>query len=495
MQKISLTCRLGIIVLFQLGFVGAAFGQYLSTVPVSDELKPGFDSITVEQCEEWLSILAGPNFKGRGTGQPGYTKAAHWVSGKVAEWGLEPMGSGGSYFQMLPMKRRTPLMAESKIEGPEGLIIEGENEIGFQRYANHPQVSGQVVFVSASGESPSLPDDRSLRDKVVVLVSDSAADFRAQIMVARQRPVAVIRITSEKPQTRPQVVRGSQQRSNGTWCSISQSAAERLIKSVGGDTSWIETPEENGVVVNEVDAELKVTVRLREENVVVPNVVAWLEGSDPDVNDEYIVLGAHLDHLGTRGEAVYPGADDNGSGSTAILSVAKAMAQNPVKPRRSVMFIWFAAEEIGLVGSAHFVDKPTKPLDKCICMFNTDMVGRNEESNNETAEENEGTIHLIGSKRADPDWHNLILEANKHVGFRFEYDQESVFGRSDQASFYRAGIPVAFIFGGFHPDYHQPTDKVEKINYKKIVSAAKLFYLSIYNAAEHGPFEPVEEDE
>jgi Zn-dependent M28 family amino/carboxypeptidase len=165
------------------------------------------------------------------------------------------------------------------------------------------------------------------------------------------------------------------------------------------------------------------------------------------------------------------------------------MTENGTRPRRSVLFMWFAAEEIGLVGSRHYCDNPLLPVENMICMFNIDMVGRNEETKDETSEENEGAIHLVGSKKGESDIHSLIETANQYVGFRFEYDEEDVFGRSDQINFYRKGVPVAFLFGGFHPDYHQSTDKVTKINFKKIASAAKLYYIAINLASEHGRFE------
>ena len=266
-------------------------------------------------------------------------------------------------------------------------------------------------------------------------------------------------------------------------------AAKKIAAAVGGTEEWTQANKTAGVQLHETGQHLTITLRVREESAAVPNVVAWLQGSDPTVNDEYVVIGSHLDHLGIRGGAVYPGADDNGSGSTAVLSIAKAFAENPTRPRRSVLFIWFAAEEIGLIGSKHYCDNPLLPLEKMTCMFNIDMVGRNEETANETAAENEGAIHLVGSKRGDSEIHAIVEEANQYIGFRFEYDEEDVFGRSDQINFYRKGVPVAFLFGGFHPDYHQPSDRVSEINFDKIASAARLYYLAINLASEHGQFE------
>ena len=262
---------------------------------------------------------------------------------------------------------------------------------------------------------------------------------------------------------------------------------KKFAKAAGGQADWVKAGG-SGTQVHQTGKQITITLRVREEQAAVPNVVAWLEGSDPTVNHEYIVLGSHLDHLGVRNGMVFPGADDNGSGSTAVLSIAKAMTENKIRPRRSVLFMWFAAEEIGLVGSKHYCDNPLLPVKNMICMFNIDMVGRNEETPNETSAENEGAIHLVGSKKGESDIDQIVQDANKYLGFRFEYDEEDVFGRSDQINFYRQGVPVAFLFGGFHPDYHQSTDKVTKINFNKIAAAARLYYIAINLASEHGRF-------
>ena len=463
--------------------------QFPGAEPVPESLAPGFDSITAEQAKTWLSVLAGPTFEGRGTGQLGYTKAAHWIAGKVAEFGLEPRGEGSTYFQMLPMTRATVDSAVSKMTGPNGLEIPCKDNFGLERFAGQTQVTGKVVFLQIGGEQPSFGEENTLRDKIVIYIADDAASRRAGFLLTRQGPAAAFRVSNEAPRTGSQLTQsGGRQRATGVSGTITVAAAEKILKAVDGKLEWLEQPTAAGIAVHDTNGEVTLDMRIREESAAVPNVIAWLEGSDPALKDEYIVIGAHLDHLGSRGGAMYPGADDNGSGSTAILSIARALATNPVKPKRSVLFIWFAAEEIGLVGSRHYCDNPILPIDKMVCMLNIDMVGRNEEKEGETAEDNKQTIHLIGSKQGQTELHDAILEANKYVNFTFEYDEESVFGRSDQASFYNKGIPVAFLFGGFHPDYHQPSDKVEKIDFDKIASAARLNYMVIFGAAEHGQF-------
>ncbi len=469
---------------------GKSNAQYDGSETAPAELKTGFDSITPDQAQAFLNVLAGPTFAGRGTGQPGFMKAAHWVAGKVAEFGLEPMGEGGTYFQMMPLTRATAENEQSKMTIGDSLTIEAEGNLGFERFVGQPLVEGKIVFVRMGADSPPLDVDVQLEDKVVIYFADEANAFKASIAIAKLRPAASLRIVEKVPATSAQsILAGGKTRSTSLSGTISKAAALRIIKSVKGSEKWFDLADTKQKQVVQIDKNAKIEIRIHEEEAAYPNVCAWIEGSDPELRHEYIVIGAHLDHLGKRGDTIYYGADDNGSGSTAVLSIARAIALNPIKPKRSVLFMWFTGEELGLLGSAYYCDHPLLPLEKMVCMFNIDMVGRNEEKEGETAGDNIKTIHLIGSKQGNPDLHDIIMRANKCVNFEFEFDEESVFGRSDQANFYRkAETSVAFLFGGFHPDYHQPSDQVAKINFEKIASAARLYYLSIFFAAEHGPF-------
>ncbi len=463
--------------------------QFSGSIAPPDEFQPGFDVITDERAKEWLSVLAGPVFEGRGSGQIGYTKAAHWVAGKTAEFGLDPMGDGGTYFQMLPMSRLWVEPTQSKLTGPNDLSILFDKAIGLERFTNVAEVGGGVAFVSLSGESPKLDQSISLRDKIVFYIADGKAQGRAAGLLASQRPAATFRIIDAEPKSGSQLQReGGRQRGASLSGTISMAAATTIVKAMNGDPTWIKQLEAEGADVHLADGNVKLELRYREEPTAVPNVLAWQPGSDPDLRNEYVVIGAHLDHLGLSNGSLFPGADDNGSGSTALLNIARAISTNPIKPKRSILFMWFAGEEIGLVGSAYYVEHPLLPLDKMVCMLNVDMVGRNEEKPGEPASENETSIHLVGSKQGDQNLHEVIMRANQYVNFAFEYDEEGVFGRSDQANFFKKGTSVAFLFGGFHPDYHRPTDEVSKINFHKIASAAKLFYLAAHFAADHGAF-------
>ena len=229
------------------------------------------------------------------------------------------------------------------------------------------------------------------------------------------------------------------------------------------------------------------------EKARVGNVVAKLEGSDPVLKEEFIGVGAHLDHLGKNGDVWYPGADDDGSGSTALLQVAKALTSNPIKPKRTVIFMSFYGEEMGLLGSGFFSNNP--PVDiknKMIAELQMDMVGRNsfgaqngDQKRIDKEEENRDTIRLVGSKRISTALDKIILDQNESIGWKFKYDAEDVYTRSDHYNFARLGIPIAFFFTGFHPDYHQPTDTVDKINFDKIANTAKLVYLTIHQLGDY----------
>ena len=467
----------------------AARAQYDGSEAVPANLKTGFDSITPEQAKQWLSVLAGPGFEGRGTGQPGFIKAASWVSGKVAEFGLDPMGERGTYFQMMPMPHITVDTSMSQLTVGDKLTIPADGNLGFDRVGGEPEVEGSLAFVRLAGESPQLGDDVNLAGKIVIYVADEQAGRRAAFALFRQGPAAMLRVVDEKPTSSPQSGGGGRNRLNTVSGSISKAAALKLVQAVGGEPNWLDADAKIESPVSEVDTRAKIEIHSEQDDAAYPNVCAWIQGSDPAVADQYIVIGAHLDHLGKRGNDIYYGADDNGSGSTAILSIARAIELNPVKPKRSVLFVWFTGEELGLLGSGYYCAHPTRPLDKMVCMFNIDMVGRNEEKEGDRPEDNIKTMHLIGSKKGDLDLHQVIMNANKYVHFDFEYDEEGVFGRSDQANFFnKAHTSVAFLFGGFHPDYHRPTDQISKINFDKIAAAAKLYYTSIYLAAEHGPF-------
>jgi hypothetical protein len=232
------------------------------------------------------------------------------------------------------------------------------------------------------------------------------------------------------------------------------------------------------VTIN-VDADYQV-VRTRLTN----NVVGIIEGSDPKLKDTYVAYGAHYDHTGFRetakaGEdAINNGADDDGSGTVAIMAIAKAFAAGP-KPKRSLLFVWHAGEESGLLGSRYMADHPVVgDINKIVAQLNMDMVGRNQA--NDPAHAN--MVLVVGSDRISTELHNINEEANASLAkpLTLDYsmndpaDPQSIYTRSDHYSYAAKGVPIVFYFTGLHPDYHRPSDTVDKINFEKLRRIAML---------------------
>lgn len=244
------------------------------------------------------------------------------------------------------------------------------------------------------------------------------------------------------------------------------------------------------------------------------NVVGLVRGRDARLRDSYIILGAHYDHVGyqqfapaaggrgganliaacagqTRrtpraGDIINNGADDNGSGTVALLAIAKAFAAGP-KPRRSVLFVWHTGEEEGLYGSRYMADHPVVPLDRVVAMLNLDMVGRNRCDDPAEAD----TVYLVGSERISTELHNVNEEANASLPMPlqldYEYndpsDLESIYTRSDHYSYAMKGVPVIFFTTGLHRDYHFVTDEVDRIEFGKMARIAELVYTTAMRVA------------
>jgi hypothetical protein len=244
------------------------------------------------------------------------------------------------------------------------------------------------------------------------------------------------------------------------------SELERLGLRGGGDAGgflqWYETPSGDGPA---------------------PNAVGILDGRDPELRDEYVVLSAHMDHVGMRepdesGDSIWNGADDNASGTAAVLEVAEAMADLDPGPRRSVVFLLVSGEERGLWGSAHFAANPPVPLEAMVANVNADMVGRNWTD----------TIVAIGKEHSDL---GATLErvnaAHPELGMTAIDDlwpEENFYRRSDHFNFARRGVPALFFFNGVHEDYHGRDDEVEKILEDKASRVARLMHLLVLEVAD-----------
>jgi hypothetical protein len=497
----------------------AAAGGLLAQAPaqapgLNGDRAAGAATVDVKQCKEWLHTLAGPEFEGRGTGQPGFEKAANYVAAHFKALGLEARGQDGTYFQHVPWST-TKVVADKTYlkfqKGDADVLTIPAARLGGN--AATTDAAGEVVLVcvdvpaapprgDGGGRRMQMPkieglDDLDLKGKVALVHVRQQGDDGARnpfstfaVQQALQgKEAAAIVMTQPTTPSGGMVGRAGAGRGGRANPAAGGARRQPAQPTIGGDDLAAILAAAGMTVDGLAKAPTATPLPLRaqlslateEANAPAMNVFAVLPGSDPAKKDEYVVIGSHLDHLGRRGDAISPGADDDGSGTTGVLAVAQMFAKNKVRPARSVLFVCFSGEENGLIGSRFFADNCPIPLSSIVAELQMDMIGRDEEENmegdkGELAENNRNTVHLVGTKKLAPALHDLCLAANKTAGFEIEYDQEGMFSRSDHANFAQKGVPVAFFFTGLHRDYHQTTDTPDKIHYEKLLRIATWVY-------------------
>jgi hypothetical protein len=471
----------------------------------------GAATVTVDQCKQWLGTLAGPEFEGRGTGQPGFEKAANYVAAHFQALGLQPRGENGTFFQHVPWGAVKIDAANSWVAftkgGAEVLRVPAERMSG--RAGTALAAAGDCVLLAVDVPKPEprgegrrgfvVPelkglDDVDVANKVVLAYlrhhddrPNPGATFALTSKLQGKNAAALLILTAEPTSgglQGGQGARGGNRAATGAQripgqLTIGGEDVSALLRAAGIERDALATLPT--VSVLPLRAQLQVELAKGQTAAPAMNVFAVLPGSDPKLAGEYVVIGSHLDHLGKRGDTIYFGADDDGSGTTGVLAVAQMFAKNPVKPARSVLFVCFSGEENGLVGSGHFADNCPIPLASIVAELQMDMIGRDEEENaegdkGERAEDNRNTVHLVGTQKLAPSLHELCLQKNETAKLDVEYDHEGMFDRSDHANFARKGVPVAFFFTGLHRDYHRPTDTPDKIHYEKLLRIATWVY-------------------
>lgn len=502
--------------------------------------QPGYDSIQAARLKADLTFLASDPLQGRRSLQPGSDIAIQWIASEFAKAGLRPL-VGDSYLQPVPLIEYTAdrngssmtvrHAGESRTYGPPDAAGAFQHEIA---------VSGPLVFVGYGITAPELNYDDyagiDAKGKVVLMFThepqeaDPGSIFNgkgntryangyAKVLNAqRHGAVAALSMADPShpaappPQRQPGQGRAQQFASRPQIppealaeggadipvFTISAKLAADLFQSAGRNPAEVEAainsrcaPASFAIPDTTIDLRTVVSERKR---AVSYNLAGLLEGSDPRLKAETIVFSGHYDHIGIGPLGVYHGADDNGSGTAGVVELAHAFAANPVKPRRSLLFIVFAAEERGLLGSHYYVSHPLRPLDTTRAQINFDMIGRNEAPVNPNVPEpgispdTSNELGLIGTDYS-PDYRAAVEAANRAVGLKLNYkwdldSTQNVLFRSDEYPFLLHDVPAVWWFTGFHPDYHQVTDTVEKINFEKMTKILKLAYLAGFEFAD-----------
>ncbi len=502
-------------------------------------LQPGYDSIQTATLKADLTFLSSDALEGRRSLERGSEVAIQWIASEFAKAGLKP-AAGDSYLQPVPLIEYQMDRGQTSLtlrQGGQTETFHAPDATG--TFSNETSVSGAVVFAGFGITAPELGYDDyagiDAKGKIVLIFnhepqeSDANSIFNGRgntryannysKVLNAQRHGAVAVMTMADPNHAGngrggtgRGGRGAQQQlrprippealaEGGTAIptfALSPTVAGKLFaaadKTPVAVLSAIDNepaPASFEIPGVRVDLHTVVADRKRANSY---NVAGLLEGRDPALRAETVVFSAHFDHDGVGPLGIMHGADDNGSGTVGVVALAHAFARNPEKPKRSILFVVFAAEERGLLGAYYYVAHPLRPLAGTRAEINFDMIGRNEAPVNpdvpqpEISADTSNQLGLIGTHYS-PDYRETVERNNKIVGLNLTYkwDHDStqqVLFRSDQYPFLMHDIPAAWWFTGFHPDYHQVTDTVEKINFPKMAKILRLAYLSGFEFAD-----------
>jgi hypothetical protein len=501
------------------------------------------DQITAAQLKDYLYFVASDLMEGRDTPSRGLDITAQFLATNLSRWGLKPAGDNGTYFQRIAMQRVKVDAAGTRAEINGQTFNFGEDLLA-QTVAG--TTSAPLIYVGhgwvVKAKNIDAYQGVDVKDKIVVILGGGlpkgitfgdlsggkqGVDWITPELYAETHGAkAIIAIPSKqalanwqrlgqnattlgalsiekfkKPGEGPKIPR----------VTMSEKALNALLEGEAQTAATLLNREQaEGVKAFDFTPAKKVTlsVATKIEQVFTQNVVAIAEGRDPVLKNEYVALGAHYDHVGTgapggggrapslKGETsdvIWNGADDDASGTVALLVVAETLAKNP-PPKRSVLFVWHCGEEKGLWGSRYFVENPTVPLAQIVTQINLDMIGRSKKegdtnpANAKLSGPNE--IFVIGSKMMSTQLGELSESTNHaYLNLKLNYlyddpkDPNQFFYRSDHFNYAKNGIPIIFYFDGEHEDYHRPGDHADKIDYQKLEKVSRTVFVTMWELA------------
>jgi hypothetical protein len=507
----------------------------LSVLARAQDHSRAYAEINETRLRADLTFLTSPPLNGRLSLERGSDVAVHWIASEFAKAGLKPPLDGASYLQPVPLVEfrgdREKSSVILRINGEEKKYQAPQASISFPV---SKELTGEIVFAGFGISAPELNYDDyagiDVRGKIVLIFDHEPQEDNAKsifsgkgntryagtyvkVRTAQQKGAVAVILVPEPNRKHPSNeerrnrIPGSAQRVARIpsqtledselkipLINLSEQIGKDLLASAGKQASELHaaidrTLQPQSFALPGTSAQIRIS-NAESRNAVSYNVVGILEGSDPLLKQESIVISGHFDHDGPAANlgAMFPGADDNGSGTVGVVALAHAFKKSGVRLKRSLVFAVFAAEERGLLGSYHYAGHPVLPIEMTRAVINFDMIGRDEAPSTQTqglieiAPDTSNELNLVGTYYS-PEYTRTVEHANRSVGLKLNYkwDQEAalnVFFRSDQYPFVLKGIPAMWWFTGFHPDYHQTTDTVEKINFPKMVKILKLSYLA-----------------
>jgi hypothetical protein len=462
----------------------------------SQSNEDGVESIKSENLMQIVSVLCSDEFNGRLPGSDGYNEAANFAADKFQQIGLLPAGDE-NYFQYLNVEY-------NKIDSPVVFKVIAPNEIYsyqlgkdfvFRGFTGSGDFSLPVAFCGYGISRPDIGYDDyenvDVNNKVVMVfkqnptwkINDSTLGSehpREKSIIAYKHGAKGILFVSKPNDDKPQPLIGSvmhgegEQLLNFPQLQISIDAAKEIVGGTGISLNEYQRKIDECQVPNSFSTGNEVEIKVKTEykkNAQTMNVVGLLEGSDPNLKEEFLIIGAHLDHVGSQAGLLFPGANDNASGSAAVIELAKAFLSSDTKPKRSVLFVLFASEEQGLFGSKYFVENMKIDTSKIVAMFNLDCVGY-------------GDSIQVGNGKSSPTLWNIaegIDKENYQLIVRDTWNG----GGADATLFYEKGIPCLYFVSKYSYDHlHQPSDTPETLNPTLYENLVKLVYLTAREVAD-----------
>lgn len=469
-------------------------------------------SITEADFYTKVELMAHDSMMGRYTPSPGLDMTARWVAGEFRRLGLKPGGDDGTFIQEYTIEEVGTDNGSSVFALAGGGSLKfGEDVItGFGAPVDRELVGG--VTVLAGGVLPDEVPESSVRGHHLIVVPPDPpgpqgrrASMRALGALFNRDPLSVILVSDVTDGEWQEQLQAQRPTTRAPWreqgpsrfptvLTVRKDRLEGLLQRAGaGLPAAPADPEAPGILTPFPGLELTVQVKSRVMDAFrAPNTAGILEGSDPVLKNEYLVYSGHMDHVGVRtpneeGDSIANGADDDASGTVAVVELAEAFATMDPAPRRSIIFLAVSGEERGLWGSDYFAAFPPVSMESMVANLNADMISRNWSD----------TIVVIGKEHSELG--AMVDEvADRHPELNMEpiddiWPEENFYGRSDHFNFARRGVPVLFFFNGPHEDYHQVTDEVERIDAEKAARITRLmFYLGweVANAPDRPRWDP-----
>ena len=474
------------------------------------------DRITANDLENHLKVIASDEYEGRETGEKGQKMAAEYISTYFKKLGILPVVDG-SYYQEFPLKKESALKSTIVCDGQTFKFI--DDFFYWSGFESQEIKDQNLVFAGYGIKTDSYNDYEGIdvKGKYVVMYEGEPLDSEGNSLVSKEKGLSQwsgdwkikrelaeekgalgilmikkdyvsylsrVKYWLENPSLRLDY---DHQRGEDIIpvLFITEKLANTMFNKKKLD-KWMSGKKGKKALISESTT---INIVKEKESITSENVLCYIEGSDPKLKDELVVITAHYDHVGVTDGEVYNGADDDGSGTVSALELAEAFVkakEDGNGTRRSVLVMTVSGEEKGLLGSEWYSEYPIFPLENTVCNLNIDMIGRVDDAHID----NENYIYLIGSDKLSTDLHKISESANStYTDLELDYtynhpdDPNRFYYRSDHYNFAKHGIPVIFYFSGVHDDYHQPGDDVEKIMFDKMETIVKLVFHTAWEVA------------